>query len=138
MEQTCLFCKMLICTSGYKNELQFLISVYHSICMTLTLYLYLPMYQITYNIYWHLMAVKQSGYYIQASASLQVPCGTVKQKTNLLNHEKSLMFKYGRTHKKISSWLVCGSHGTCLDCMLLRVQVTAGLGFFTVFRSFSL
>ena len=27
-------------------------------------------------------------------------------------------------------WLVCGSHGACLDCMLPGVQVTAGLGFF--------
>ena len=70
--------------------------------------------------------------------SIMVPGGIVNQKTNLLNHEKSLMFKYGRTHKKISSWLVCGSRGTCLDCILLGVQVTAGLGFFTVFRSFSL
>ena len=34
---------------------------------------------------------------------------------NLLNHEKSLMFKYGRTQRKIPSRLVCGSHGTCPD-----------------------
>ena len=64
------------------------------------------MYQITYNIYWHLMAVKQSDYYIQASASLQVPGGIVKQKTNLLNHKNSLMFKYGRTQRKTLSRLI--------------------------------
>ena len=52
------------------------------------------------------------------------------------NHEKSLMFKYGRMQKKISSRLVCGSHGVCLDCKLPGVQVTAGLGFFSVFKSF--
>ena len=40
------------------------------------------------------------------------------------------MFKYGRTQRKIPSWLVCGSHGACLDCVLPGVQVTAGLGFF--------
>ena len=32
--------------------------------------------------------------------------------------------------------LECGSHGACLDCMLPGVQVTAGLGFFSVFKSF--
>ena len=50
------------------------------------------------------------------------------------------MFKYGRIQRKNSSQLVCGSRGTCLDCMLLRVQVTAGLGFFLHhwLRSFSL
>ena len=46
------------------------------------------------------------------------------------------MFKYGRMQKKIPPRLVCGSHGACLDCMLPGVQVTAGLGFFTVFKSF--
>ena len=45
-------------------------------------------------------------------------------------HEKSLMFKYGRMQRKISSWLVYGFHGACLDCMLSEVEVTAGLGFF--------
>ena len=30
------------------------------------------------------------------------------QKINL-KHEKSLMFKYGRTQSRIPSWLVCGS-----------------------------
>ena len=25
----------------------------------------------------------------------------------------------------------CGSHGTCLDFMLPRIQVTTGLGFFS-------
>ena len=40
------------------------------------------------------------------------------------------MVKYGRMQKKISPRLVCDSHGTCLDCMLPGVQVTAGLGFF--------
>ena len=39
------------------------------------------------------------------------------------------MFKYGRM-QKILSRLVCGSHGTCLDCMLPGVPVTVGLGFF--------
>ena len=29
-----------------------------------------------------------------------------------------------------AGWLVCGSRGTCLDCTLLGVQVTTGLGFF--------
>ena len=40
------------------------------------------------------------------------------------------MFKYGRMQKKIPSWLVHGSCGACLDCMLSGAQVTAGLGFF--------
>ena len=57
-----------------------------------------------------------------ALASLQVPGGIGKRKTNLLNHEKSLMFKYGRTQRKIPSRLVCGSHGTCLDCTLFGVH----------------
>ena len=47
-----------------------------------------------------------------------------------LDFEKSLMFKYGRTQRKIPSQLVCASHGACLDCVLPGVQVTAGLGFF--------
>ena len=55
------------------------------------------------------------------------PSGIVYWITKTFNHEKSLMFKYGRMQKKI---LVCGSHGACLDCMLPGVQVTAGLGFF--------
>ena len=42
------------------------------------------------------------------------------------------MFKYGRMQKKIPPWLVCGSRGACLVNMLPRVQVTAGLGFFSV------
>ena len=67
----------------------------------------------------------QAGY-----TSLQVPGGIVKQKTNLLNNEKSLMFKYGRMQRKIPSRLGCDSRGTCLDSMLFGVQVTAGLGFF--------
>ena len=62
----------------------------------------------------------------------------MKQKANLLNNKKSLMFKYGGMQRKIPSWLVCDSCGTCLDCTLLGVQVTAGLGFFSEFRSFSL
>ena len=52
------------------------------------------------------------------------------------NHEKSLMFNYGRMQRKISSRLVCGSHGACLDCMLPGVQVTAGLGVFSALESF--
>ena len=32
------------------------------------------------------------------------------------------MFKHGRTQKKISSPLVCGSHRACLDCMLPGVK----------------
>ena len=40
------------------------------------------------------------------------------------------MFKYGRMQKKVPSWLVCGSHAACLDCMLLGVRVTARLEFF--------
>ena len=51
---------------------------------------------------------------------------------------KSLMFRYGRTQRKIPSQLVCGSCGTCADHTLPMVQVTAGLGYFYVFRSFSL
>ena len=39
------------------------------------------------------------------------------------------MFKYGRMQKKISSWLVCDSHGACLDSMLPGVQVTIGVRF---------
>ena len=31
--------------------------------------------------------------------------------------------------KKISFCLVCGSHSTCLDCLLPAVQLTFGLGF---------
>ena len=40
--------------------------------------------------------------------------------------------KYGRMQRKIPSWIVCGSHGMVLDCTLLGVQVTAGLGFFYI------
>ena len=32
--------------------------------------------------------------------------------------------------KENTSWLACGSCGTCLNCMLPRVQITTGLGFF--------
>ena len=48
------------------------------------------------------------------------------------------MIKYGRMQREIPSELVCGSCGACLDCMLPGVQVTAGLGFFSAFRSFKL
>ena len=61
---------------------------------------------------------------------MQVPGGIVKQKTNLLNHGKSLMFKYGRMQRKIPSRLGCGTHGMCLDSILVGVQVIAGLKFF--------
>ena len=40
---------------------------------------------------------------------------------------------YGRMQNKIPPRLrrlACGSRGTCLDCMLPGIQVTAGLGFF--------
>ena len=47
------------------------------------------------------------------------------------------MFRYGRMQKKIPLRLVCGSRGACLVNMLPGVQVTTGLGFFTVFSSFS-
>ena len=40
--------------------------------------------------------------------------------------------------KPISSWLACGSHGACLDCVLPGVQVTAGLGFLSALKSFML
>ena len=40
------------------------------------------------------------------------------------------MFKYDRMQSKIPTWLVCGSNGVCVDCMLLGIQVTAGLEFF--------
>ena len=46
------------------------------------------------------------------------------------------MFKFGRMHKKVPPRLVCGSHGACLDSMLPGAQVTAGLGFFSAFKSF--
>ena len=59
-----------------------------------------------------------------------VLAGTALPKT--FNHEKSPMLKYGIMYKKISSRLVCGSHDTCLDCMLPGLEVTAGLGFFCV------
>ena len=36
---------------------------------------------------------------------------------NGTRYEKSLMFKYGRMQRKIPPWLVCGSHGACLDSM---------------------
>ena len=49
--------------------------------------------------------------------------------------EKSLMIKYSRMQKEISSRLVSGSCGACLDCTLPGVQVTAALGFFSAFRS---
>ena len=56
------------------------------------------------------------------------------------------MFKYGRMQRKIPSRLVCGSRDACLDCVLPGVQVTfglgffftAGLGFFSAFKSFAL
>ena len=54
------------------------------------------------------------------------------------NHKKSLMCNYGRMQRKVPSWLVCGSHGACLDCMLPGVQVTTRLGFLSVFKSFML
>ena len=54
----------------------------------------------------------------------------------MFNHEKSLMFKYGRIQGRIPPQLVCGFHGAYLDCMLFGVQVTAGLEFFSVFKSF--
>ena len=44
--------------------------------------------------------------------------------------------KYGRMQKRIPSRLVCGSCGVCLDCTLPGDQVTAGMGFFSAFRSF--
>ena len=47
------------------------------------------------------------------------------------------MFKYSRMQKKIPTRLVCGSRGACLVNMLPGVQVTAGLGYFSVFSSFS-
>ena len=40
------------------------------------------------------------------------------------------MFKHDRMQKKNCLWLVCGSCGVCLDCMLPGIEVTAGLGFF--------
>ena len=40
------------------------------------------------------------------------------------------MFKYGRMQKKIPFQLVCGFHSVSLECMLLGVQVTTGLGLF--------
>ena len=58
------------------------------------------------------------------------------QLSQTLNRKKSLIFKYGRIQKRIPPQLVCGFHGACLDCMLPGVQVTAGLGFFSVFKSF--
>ena len=42
------------------------------------------------------------------------------------------MLKYDRMHKKISSWVVCGYHGACLNCMLPGVEVTTGLLFLCV------
>ena len=39
--------------------------------------------------------------------------------------------------KKVPPYLVCGSRGACVVNMLPGVQVTAGLGFFSVFSSFS-
>ena len=50
------------------------------------------------------------------------------------------MVKYGTMQKKKflpGSRLVCGSHDACLINMMPGVQVTAGLGFFSVFSSFS-
>ena len=47
------------------------------------------------------------------------------------------MFKYSGTQKKIPPRLVCGSCGACLVNMLPGVQVIAGLGFYSVFGSFS-
>ena len=56
-----------------------------------------------------------------------------------INHDKSLIFKYGRIQRKIPSWLLCGSHGACLGCMLPGVQVTTGYwagNFFCSYSSF--
>ena len=53
-----------------------------------------------------------------------------EQKAVIFNHEKSLMLKYSRMQRKVPSRLVCGSRSMCLDCTLLGVQVTTGLGFF--------
>ena len=48
----------------------------------------------------------------------------MKQKTNLLTtRSHQIMFKYGKMQRKIPSWLVCGSCGTCLDHTLYGIQV---------------
>ena len=71
---------------------------------------------------------------IQLNFELQLYNYSVTE-SKLQNHEKSLMFKYGRMQKKIPSWLMCGSRGTCLGYTLLGVQITAGLGYFSAFKT---
>ena len=73
---------------------------------------------------------------LRTDGQLHDSCNGRKQKgRNIIIHKKSLMFKYGRMQKKIPSRLMCGSRGLCLDYMLPGVQVTAGLGYFSVFKS---
>ena len=48
------------------------------------------------------------------------------------------MFKYRLNSEKISDPSCCGSFGTCLDCMLLGIKSTLGLGFFSAFFTFQL
>ena len=50
--------------------------------------------------------------------------------------EKSLVFKNGRSQKKIPPQLVCGSRGTCLDSMLLVASSHRWAGIFSVLKSF--
>ena len=53
-----------------------------------------------------------------------------------LNHEKSLMFKYGRMQRKIPPQIVCCSYGACLNCMLPEVKLPLGRDFLA-FKSLS-
>ena len=55
---------------------------------------------------------------------------------NTITYSMSLMIKYSKMEKEIPSRLVFGSHVAFLDCTLPGVQVTAGLRFFSAFRSF--
>ena len=55
-----------------------------------------------------------------------------------VNHKKSLMFKYSRMQREIPSRLVCGSHGTCLDSLLLGASLSyRWAGIFSAFGLFS-
>ena len=47
-----------------------------------------------------------------------------------LNDKKSLIFKYDRMQKGISSRLVCGSRGMCLDCTWPGFKSPLGWDFF--------
>ena len=58
----------------------------------------------------------------------QAPSGVVFTDKTIAG-EKS-MFKYRLNAEKISDPGCCGSFGACLDCMLLGIKSSLGVGFF--------